>query len=60
MSARPKDDLYGRYQDATTAHRGHKGSCTTCTDTERCPTGRGLFETFTRLQDAYLKRHQRS
>lgn len=62
MSARPTGDLYDRYQSANTAHRNHRAACSACTDTERCPTGQRLFETFARLQDAYLtrQRQQRS
>ncbi|MFD6297865.1 hypothetical protein ACFWFU_23930 [Streptomyces sp. NPDC060235] len=52
------DDLHRRYQDAHTAHREHASTCTTCTDTSRCPTGQRLYETFTRLQDAYLNRQR--
>ncbi|MGW6488150.1 hypothetical protein [Streptomyces sp. NPDC055056] len=52
------DDLHRRYQDAHTAHQGHASTCTSCTDTNRCPTGARLYETFTRLQDAYLNRQR--
>ncbi|MEU1567967.1 hypothetical protein ABZ504_47975 [Streptomyces mirabilis] len=52
------DGLYGRYQAAHTAHRVHRLSCTACTDTERCPVGQRLFETFTRLQNDYLNRQR--
>ncbi|MFD6826072.1 hypothetical protein ACFWC5_37880 [Streptomyces sp. NPDC060085] len=52
------DDLHRRYQDAHTAHQEHASTCTTCTDTSRCPTGQRLYETFTRLQDAYLNRQR--
>ncbi|MFF0142383.1 hypothetical protein ACFYRN_38835 [Streptomyces sp. NPDC005227] len=52
------DDLYRRYQDAHTAHREHARTCSTCTDTSRCLDGGRLFETFTRLQDAYLNRQR--
>lgn len=52
------EDLYDRYQVAHTAHRSHRATCTACTDTSRCPTGHRLFESFTRLQDAYLNRQR--
>ncbi|MCX4581383.1 MULTISPECIES: hypothetical protein [unclassified Streptomyces] len=52
------DDLYQRYQAASTTHRTHRGACADCTDTERCPTGQRLFESFARLQDAYLNRQR--
>ncbi|MCX4920267.1 hypothetical protein OG458_42765 (plasmid) [Streptomyces sp. NBC_01281] len=52
------DDLHRRYQDAHTAHQEHASTCTTCTDTSRCPGGQRLYETFTRLQDAYLNRQR--
>ncbi|MFF2517877.1 hypothetical protein [Streptomyces sp. NPDC058086] len=52
------DGLYERYQAAHTAHRGHRLSRTACTDTERCPAGQQLFETFTRLQNDYLNRQR--
>ncbi|MGW0573020.1 hypothetical protein [Streptomyces tauricus] len=52
------DDLYERYQNAYAAHRSHHGTCTACTDTERCPEGQRLFEVFARLQTAYLNRQR--
>ncbi|MFE2669573.1 hypothetical protein [Streptomyces mirabilis] len=52
------DDLHQRYQDAHTVHRQHARICTACTDTSRCPTGQRLYESFTRLQDAYLNRQR--
>ncbi|MGW1270088.1 hypothetical protein [Streptomyces sp. NPDC002491] len=53
------EDLYDRYQKAAAAHRQHHATCTACTDTCRCPAGQRLYESFTRLQDAYLNRqHQ--
>ena len=52
------EDLYDRYQVAHTAHRSHRPTCTDCTDTERCPAGQRLFESFARLQDAYLNRQR--
>ncbi|MER7983381.1 hypothetical protein [Streptomyces sp. NPDC095817] len=50
------DDLHHRYQDAHTAHQEHARTCTTCTDTSRCLAGQRLYDSFTRLQDAYLNR----
>ncbi|MFD9398191.1 hypothetical protein ACFWA4_05145 [Streptomyces sp. NPDC060011] len=52
------DDLHRRYQDAHTAHQEHARTCTTCTDTSRCPGGQRLCEAFARLQDAYLNRQR--
>ncbi|MGW5098191.1 hypothetical protein ACWEQ1_32170 [Streptomyces nodosus] len=54
------DDLYQRYQAAHRAHQAHTTTCTRCTDTARCPDGERLYESFARLQDAYLtcQRHQ--
>ncbi|MER7982632.1 hypothetical protein [Streptomyces sp. NPDC095817] len=52
------DDLHRRYQDAHAAHQEHARACTTCTDTSRCSVGTRLYETFTRLQDAYLNRQR--
>ncbi|MFM9812815.1 hypothetical protein ACKI16_30410 [Streptomyces scabiei] len=49
-----KNDLYQRYMAADRAHREHAGTCTTCTPKSRCETGARLFESFSRLQDAYL------
>ncbi|MFF3208354.1 hypothetical protein [Streptomyces sp. NPDC002962] len=54
----PTEDLYDRYQVASTVHRQHHATCTACTDTSRCPTGQRLYESFTRLQDAYLNRQR--
>ncbi|GAB2966183.1 hypothetical protein [Streptomyces heilongjiangensis] len=54
-----EDDLYARYMAARTVHRGHRADCGRCTDTGRCPAGQTVFESFARLQDAYLNRqHQ--
>jgi hypothetical protein len=44
--------------NADTAHRAHRATCADCTDTSRCPAGQRLFESFTRLQDAYLNRQR--
>ncbi|MEY9997451.1 hypothetical protein ABIE67_009570 [Streptomyces sp. V4I8] len=51
-----KKDLYQRYMAADRALREHAGSCTSCTTQSRCTAGAALFETFCRLQDAYLQR----
>jgi hypothetical protein len=34
----------------------HTGRCAHCTNEPGCPTGSRLFESFTRIQDAYLNR----
>lgn len=52
------DDLFQRYQAAHRAHQAHAADCTTCTDHARCREGSQLWESFTRLQDAYLQ-HKR-
>ncbi|MCX4231765.1 hypothetical protein [Streptomyces ortus] len=52
------EDLYDRYQLAYGAHRAHHGTCTACTDTERCPAGQRLYGTFARLQESYLNRQR--
>lgn len=50
------DDLYQRYQAAHRAHQTHAETCTSCTEQDHCPAGAPLWESFTRLQDAYLQR----
>ncbi|UUA11601.1 MULTISPECIES: hypothetical protein [Streptomyces] len=50
------DNLYQRYQAAHGAHQTHAKVCTSCTDQARCSQGARLWESFTRLQDAYLQR----
>ncbi|WP_234339837.1 hypothetical protein [Streptomyces sp. NRRL F-3307] len=53
------DDLYQRYQAAHRAYQVHVASCDGCTrDTPNCPAGRRLFESFARLQDAYLAKQK--
>ncbi|MEU9313433.1 hypothetical protein [Streptomyces sp. NPDC048256] len=54
----PTEDLYDRYQVASTVHRQHRATCTACTDTSRCRQGQRLYESFARLQDAYLNRQR--
>jgi hypothetical protein len=54
--ARMADDLYQRYMAADRALRDHADTCTACTPEARCTAGAALFETFSRLQDAYLNR----
>ncbi|MFG3275967.1 hypothetical protein [Streptomyces luteogriseus] len=53
------DDLYSRYQAAHRSHQTHAKACTSCTDHARCAQGARLWESFERLQDAYLQRHRR-
>ncbi|MEU4878298.1 hypothetical protein [Streptomyces sp. NPDC021608] len=52
------EDLYDRYQVSRTVYRQHRTTCTDCTDTSRCSTGARLWESFCRLQDAYLNRQR--
>ncbi|MFE2586360.1 hypothetical protein [Streptomyces sp. NPDC059378] len=54
-----RDDLFARYQAAAAAYRTHQATCTSCTDTSRCPAGQRLYESFAGLQDAYLNRQRR-
>lgn len=54
------DDLYTRYQAASAAHREHRPKCSSCIDTERCPTGQRFYERFAALQDAYLNRQRQN
>ncbi|MEV7080054.1 hypothetical protein AB0N88_16135 [Streptomyces sp. NPDC093516] len=53
------DDLFQRYQAAHRAHQAHISACTVCTDTAYCRDGALLWESFVRLQDAYLQRKRR-
>ncbi|MEU0054678.1 hypothetical protein [Streptomyces sp. NPDC006309] len=52
------DDLHQRYQAAHRAYQSHADSCGAgCTrGTPQCRDGKRLYETFARLQDAYLTR----
>ncbi|MFF9818957.1 hypothetical protein [Streptomyces sp. NPDC014006] len=50
------DSLYDRYMAATKAHREHERQCKSCSPESRCETGRRLYESFERLQDAHLTR----
>ncbi|MFF9914810.1 hypothetical protein [Streptomyces sp. NPDC013457] len=47
-------DLYERYMRAAAAVRSHDAGCMTCAAMGRCPEGARLFESFERLQDAYM------
>ncbi|MEU2564844.1 hypothetical protein ABZ626_36765 [Streptomyces longispororuber] len=55
----PRDDLYARYMAARAALREHGETCTQCSPDARCEAGRRLYESFERLQDAYLTRQSR-
>ncbi|MFD5572748.1 hypothetical protein [Streptomyces cadmiisoli] len=48
------DDLYQRYQAAHRTHQAHTRTCSHCSGHDRCPDGQRLYESFARLQDAYL------
>jgi hypothetical protein len=52
------DDLYQRYMAADRTHREHTDTCTACTPESRCAAGARLFESLSRLQDAYLNRNK--
>ncbi|WP_370424319.1 hypothetical protein AB8O64_36825 (plasmid) [Streptomyces sp. QH1-20] len=47
------DDLYERYMKAAAAVRKHGEDCTDCSPEQRCAAGERLYESFSRLQDAY-------
>ncbi|MCX4489793.1 hypothetical protein OG890_38785 [Streptomyces anulatus] len=51
-----KRSLYDLYRAAAAAVREHDATCTTCSPTARCATGRRLFAEFVRLQDDHLTR----
>ncbi|CAL9675324.1 putative protein OS=Streptomyces griseomycini OX=66895 GN=FHS37_007408 PE=4 SV=1 [Streptomyces griseomycini] len=48
------ESLYDRYMAAARAYREHEQQCTDCSSKSRCETGRRLYESFARLQDAHL------
>ncbi|MFE7958680.1 hypothetical protein [Streptomyces sp. NPDC057413] len=50
------DSVYERYMAADRARREHERQCTSCSPDARCETGRRLYESFERLQDAHLNR----
>ncbi|MEU6885589.1 hypothetical protein ABZ918_10325 [Streptomyces viridosporus] len=52
------ESLYDRYMAAARAHREHEQQCTSCAPGARCDTGRRLYESLARLQDAYLTRQK--
>ncbi|MEU9057109.1 hypothetical protein AB0D37_43225 [Streptomyces sp. NPDC048384] len=53
------DDLYQRYQAAHLAWKAHTGSCPHCTGGPGCRDGQRLYESFVRLQDAYLAKQRK-
>ncbi|MGI5532500.1 hypothetical protein ACQEVX_35565 [Streptomyces syringium] len=48
------DDLYERYMKAEAADRKHGEDCTDCSPDQRCAAGARLYESFARLQEAYI------
>ncbi|MCX5207583.1 hypothetical protein OG897_40040 [Streptomyces sp. NBC_00237] len=56
------DDLHARYMAATRTWHKHAGACGHCTKEvgPRCSAGSRLYESFARLQDAYLGRQRRA
>ncbi|MDX3129633.1 hypothetical protein PV367_07440 [Streptomyces europaeiscabiei] len=48
------ESLYDRYMKAGAANRAHGETCTRCSPDARCADGQRLYESFERLQDAYL------
>ncbi|GAA2523831.1 hypothetical protein [Streptomyces longisporus] len=53
------ESLHDRYMKADAAHRAHGETCTRCSPDARCPEGQRLYESFERLQDAYLSQQKR-
>ncbi|MET9497426.1 hypothetical protein [Streptomyces sp. NPDC006552] len=53
------DPLHERYMKATRAHQSHEASCSTCLPGTRCAAGERLYESFARLQDAYLAQQRK-
>ncbi|WP_189389990.1 hypothetical protein [Streptomyces sp. SDr-06] len=54
------ESLYDRYMKAEAAYRAHGKTCTSCSSTTaRCRDGQRLYESFARLQDAYLAQLRR-
>ncbi|MEU0059686.1 hypothetical protein [Streptomyces sp. NPDC006334] len=54
------ESLYDRYMRATSANRTHGETCTRCSPGARCADGQRLYESFTRLQDAYLAQQKKT
>ncbi|MFF4534241.1 hypothetical protein ACFY1P_33840 [Streptomyces sp. NPDC001407] len=52
------DSPYDRYMKAEAASRAHGETCTRCSPNARCGDGQRLYESFTRLQDAYLAKQK--
>ncbi|WP_310729228.1 hypothetical protein [Streptomyces sp. N2A] len=48
------ESLYERYMKAAAANRVHGETCEGCSPDARCDTSQRLYESFSRLQDAYL------
>ncbi|MGM0364169.1 hypothetical protein ACNFRX_29745 [Streptomyces griseoaurantiacus] len=45
---------------ASAANRAHGETCTRCSPDARCDTGQRLYESFERLQDAYLAKQKQT
>ncbi|MFJ2745376.1 hypothetical protein ACIO3O_37600 [Streptomyces sp. NPDC087440] len=56
------DDLHTRYMAAARIWHKHTSACGSCTKHEgpQCSAGARLYESFARLQDAYLGRQRRA
>ncbi|MEV6131963.1 hypothetical protein AB0M05_35120 [Streptomyces violaceusniger] len=52
------ESLYDRYMKAAAASRTHSETCEGCSPDARCDTGQRLYESFARLQDAYLAKQK--
>ncbi|MFH8500681.1 hypothetical protein [Streptomyces coeruleorubidus] len=52
------ESLYDRYMKARAANRAHGETCTRCSPDARCDRGQRLYESFARLQDAYLAKQK--
>ncbi|MFH8797568.1 hypothetical protein [Streptomyces sp. NPDC017941] len=52
-------DLRARYLAAHQTYKTHRNGCAACSAGRRCTAGARLYESFARLQDAYLAQLKR-
>ncbi len=52
------ESQYDHYMKAAAANRTHGETCTGCSPDARCGTDQRLYESFARLQDAYLAKQK--
>ncbi len=50
------DSLYRRYLRAAAVHGMHGDTCPSCSPHGLCPIGHRAYDSFVRLQEAYLNR----